>query len=209
MRGRLQLSWRGDLSQLCFLLHVLLHLLVWVMAASIKDLPYLLELLQLFSTSHMIEDTDSYILFMLRRLVYFLKFSKHPLLSWKLLFSSSPDCAQTLYNYIVFSPNTAPLTTLSVPCLPNPSPLPHTHTPWRFLQLFQKGLMKTHARNFFILWSSLYFSWSHKHCFVYTIRCRNTAILILLSILSNTFAFSKRDHTFLFFLSWGSYQHVH
>ena len=128
MRGRLQLSWRGDLSQLCFLLHVLLHLLVWVMAASIKDLPYLLELLQLFSTSHMIEDTDSYILFMLRRLVYFLKFSKHPLLSWKLLFSSSPDCAQTLYNYIVFSPNTAPLTTLSVPCLPNPSPLPHTHT---------------------------------------------------------------------------------
>lgn len=157
----------------------------------------------------MIEDTDSHILFMSCRLVCFLKFSKHPLLSWKLLFSSSLDYAQTLYNYMVFSLNTAPLTTLSVPHLPNPSTPHPPHTAWYFLHLFQKGLMKIHARSFFILWSSLYFSWSHKHFFVYTIRCRNTAILILLSSLSNTFAFSKRDHTFLFFLSWGSYQHVH
>jgi hypothetical protein len=77
----------------------------------------------------MTEDTDSHVLFMLCRLICFLKFSKHLLLSWELLFSSSLDCAQTLCNYIVFSLNTAPLTTLSVPHLPNPFPLPHTYTP--------------------------------------------------------------------------------
>lgn len=148
MRGRLQLSWRCDPSQLCFLLRVLLHLLVWVSwqlpsCASIKDLPYLLELLHLFSTSHMIEDTDSHILFMLCRLVCFLNFSKHPLLSWKLLFSSLPDCAQTLYNYMVFSLNTAPLTTPSVPRLPPPT---HSMT---FSPSFPEGAHEDSCKKFF------------------------------------------------------------
>lgn len=106
---------------------------------------------------------------------------------------------------MVFFLTTAPLTTLSVPHLPKPSSLLHTHThTMRFSPSFQEGLMKTHARNSLILWSCLYFSLSHKHCFVYTKRCRNAAILILVSNLSNTFVFSKRDRTFLFFLSWGS-----
>jgi hypothetical protein len=136
-------------------LHVLLHHLVWVSwqlpsCASVKDLPYLPELLQLFSTSHMIEDTDSHILFMLCRFTCFLKFSKHPLLSWKLLFSSSPDCAQTLYNYMVFvlpqhSPPDNPFS--ASPSKPL-SPAPHTHR-MTFSPSFPEGAHEDSIKKFF------------------------------------------------------------
>jgi hypothetical protein len=143
-----------------------------------------------------------------------LKAFKAPSTVMETPFLSSLYSALILCTHMVFSLTTASRTTLSVPHLPNPSPL-HTHThiyihkPWDALHIFKKGLMNTHVRHFYILWSCLHFSWSHKHCYVCTLRCRNAAIPIPLSNLHNTFAFSKGDSTFHFFLSWGSYQHVH
>jgi hypothetical protein len=69
-------------------------------------------MLQLFNNSHRIVDADSPVSLNVMQAFCFLKFSNHPLLAWKLLFSSPTNSAQLLHNYMVFSLTTAPLTTL-------------------------------------------------------------------------------------------------